>query len=287
MKKSTILLTTFILFSCTSTIVAESYFDEAITLFNNQRYEEAKILFEKELDRNNNNAEIHHYLGRTYLIIGNHEKAIEHCENAIELNDDVAEYHFWLGQSLGMKAMNSNVLKQAWLAIKIRNEFEKTIELDSTHIQGRIQLMNYYIQAPSFMGGDIDKATEQAEIVKKHDEFSGTLALAQIYVTQDKTDLAFAEFEHLERQYGDSPSHYYFYNSYGYFLLKQKRYDEVIDRFKKQIELVPNQANPYDSLGDGYRAAGNRQEAINAYRKALEINPNAKRTKKKLKDLEG
>lgn len=72
----------------------------------------------------------------------------------------------------------------------------------------------------------------------------------------------------------------------GYFLLKQKRYDEAIDKFKKQIELVPNQANPYDSLGDGYRAAGNRQEAINAYHKALEINPNAKRTKKKLKDLE-
>ena len=218
---------------------------------------------------------------------GNFDKAIEHCEKATELNDDVAEYHYWLGQALGMKAMDSNVFKQAWLAPQIRDEFEKTVALDSTHIQGRIQLMNYYIQAPSFMGGDIDKAMEQAKIVKKQDKFNGALSLARIYATQDKIDLALAEYRQLEEQYGDSTKYFYLYNSYGYFLLKQKQYDKAIEKFKKQIKLVPHRANPYDSLGDGYRAAGNRQEAIKAYQKALEINPAIRGAEKKLKDLSG
>jgi tetratricopeptide (TPR) repeat protein len=39
------------------------------------------------------------------------------------------------------------------------------------------------------------------------------------------------------------------------------------------VELEPDNANSYDSLGDGWMAKGRLDEAINAYRKALALNP--------------
>ena len=191
-----------------------------------------------------------------------------------------------MAQAIGTKALNSNIFTKTRLSGKIRNEFEKTVELDSTNIQGRTGLINYYLRTPSFLGGDIKKAIEHAKFLKNQNEFRGRLALASIYQVQDKVDSAFVQFEHLENQYGDSPDHYYFYNNYGYFLLEQKQYDKAIEKFKKQIMLAPLQSNPYDSLGDAYEATGNLQEAIKAYQKALEIEPDIEITRKKLKDLE-
>ncbi|MFQ6113336.1 MAG: tetratricopeptide repeat protein [bacterium] len=56
-------------------------------------------------------------------------------------------------------------------------------------------------------------------------------------------------------------------------------------KFEKQVELAPTEVNPYDSLGDGYRAARRLQEAAEAYRKALQIDPEFEPSKKKLKEV--
>ena len=50
-------------------------------------------------------------------------------------------------------------------------------------------------------------------------------------------------------------------------------YDLAIEKFKRQVELAPDNANSYDSLGDGFRAAGMLLEALASYKKAVEINP--------------
>jgi len=270
-----------------STVRATDDVERAIHLFRSHQYEEAKVLFEKILGTDDNNAEIHYYLGRTYLILGDHDKAVDHCERAVELRGDVADYHFWLAQSYGVKAMNANMFAKASLASKIREAYEKTVELDSTHIQGRVGLINFYLQAPSFMGGGVDKARAQVEMLIQLDEKRGRAVLAQIYVREDKLDLAEAEYKWLEEEYGDSQDSYSFYNNeYGYFLLNQKRYDEAIEKFEKQVALAPDHANAYDSLGDGYRAAGRLEDAADAYRKALEIDPHFAASKKNLEKVE-
>jgi tetratricopeptide (TPR) repeat protein len=62
-------------------------------------------------------------------------------------------------------------------------------------------------------------------------------------------------------------------NRAGYWLLERKRVQEAIDLFKLNAEYYPKSANVYDSLGDAYAAAGNKEEAIKAYSKALAIDP--------------
>ena len=62
-------------------------------------------------------------------------------------------------------------------------------------------------------------------------------------------------------------------NRAGYWLLERKRINEAIEVFKLNTEYYAKSANVYDSLGDAYQAAGNKEEAIKAYSKALAIDP--------------
>jgi glyoxylase-like metal-dependent hydrolase (beta-lactamase superfamily II) len=62
-------------------------------------------------------------------------------------------------------------------------------------------------------------------------------------------------------------------NALGYYFLDRERYDEAIEVFELNVELFPETANPYDSLGEAYMARGDTELAIEAYSKALAINP--------------
>jgi hypothetical protein len=70
-------------------------------------------------------------------------------------------------------------------------------------------------------------------------------------------------------------------NSLGYRLLSEKRIPEAIVIFEVNVRTHPNSWNAYDSLGEAYANARDKQRALDAYRKSVELNPentNAKRT---------
>jgi tetratricopeptide (TPR) repeat protein len=68
----------------------------------------------------------------------------------------------------------------------------------------------------------------------------------------------------------NSPS---FRNDYGYVLLEAGRYPESIRQFEKYVELVPREANPYDSLADAHLTSGSAKKAIETYVRGLTIDP--------------
>ncbi|HAG16945.1 MAG TPA: hypothetical protein DCG69_10585 [Bacteroidales bacterium] len=57
-------------------------------------------------------------------------------------------------------------------------------------------------------------------------------------------------------------------------LLGQGRFEQVINKLKKSIELEPDNASLYLALGDSYKEVKNTEEAIKYYEQALEKNPN-------------
>jgi tetratricopeptide (TPR) repeat protein len=57
-------------------------------------------------------------------------------------------------------------------------------------------------------------------------------------------------------------------NLAGYNLLGARRFDEAIRIFQMNVDAHPASANAYDSLADGYVAAGNREKAAELARKA-------------------
>ena len=254
-------------------------------LFDDKKYKDARLELEKVLKTNKNNQEAHFYLGKTLFYLKLFDEASEEFEEAISLNEKIADYHFWLAQACAAEALNSSIFSQLTLARKIKNEYIKTLEIDDKHTMARVGLANYYLRAPGIMGGSIEKAYEQANILIKYDEMRGRYLLAQLYVKENKQTQAEEEYKILERKYGNQKDFYDFYNYYGYFLLNLGRKEEAIQKFKKQIELAPNNPNSYDSMGDALLASGRNNEAIDHFKKALEIDPSFEASKKKLKKL--
>lgn len=83
-----------------------------------------------------------------------------------------------------------------------------------------------------------------------------------------------ARYRELRRQ---KPDEYDFrepeLNTLGYSLLQRGRAADAIEVFKLNVELFPQSANTYDSLGEAYAIAGNKELALVNYRKSLELNP--------------
>lgn len=76
-------------------------------------------------------------------------------------------------------------------------------------------------------------------------------------------------------------------NNLGYNLLRNDKTDEAIEVFKLNVEMFPESANVYDSLGEAYLKSGNKDLAIANYKKSVELNPKNESGKKVLSDLQG
>jgi len=259
--------------------------NSAKNLLQNNKLNEAKSTLEKLISKDKNNAEAHFYLGKTLLRLKEYEDASDEFEEAIKINYNNADYHFWFAQAMGADAVNSSIFTKIKLAPKIKDEYMKTVKINPLHVNGRVGLINFYRMAPGIMGGSMDKAYSEAKTLIGYDEKAGHIQLAALYIADKNTGKAEEEFKFLENKYGNEKDFGGLYNDYGYFLLNNKRVNDAIQKFKKQVELDPNNANSYDSLGDGYLAAGNKTDAIAQFKKALEIDPNFSASQKKLKDL--
>jgi tetratricopeptide (TPR) repeat protein len=100
-------------------------------------------------------------------------------------------------------------------------------------------------------------------------------------------DAAVAQYRELKR---NNPNGYNFderaLNQLGYMLLQKGRNADAIAIFNLNIEEYPKSANVYDSLAEAYAKDGQKQKAIDNYRKSLELDPKNQNAADKLKDLE-
>ncbi len=74
-------------------------------------------------------------------------------------------------------------------------------------------------------------------------------------------------------------------NTLGYQLLNLLRVKDAIEIFKLNVEAFPRAFNTYDSLGEAYVKIGNKELAIQNYKKSLELNPNHTGATEALKKL--
>lgn len=75
-------------------------------------------------------------------------------------------------------------------------------------------------------------------------------------------------------------------NAFGYLsYFKNKDYATTIKLFEMNAAEYPDSWNVYDSLGEVYLAAGNKEKAIENYKKSVELNPENKNGKKILEEI--
>jgi tetratricopeptide (TPR) repeat protein len=69
-------------------------------------------------------------------------------------------------------------------------------------------------------------------------------------------------------------------NTLGYALLNRQMNAESLKVFKLALEIYPDSANLYDSLGEAYMRTGDMKNAILSYEESLQINPGNENAKK-------
>lgn len=119
-------------------------------------------------------------LTRAQLQNGRADDALDSAEEAVELAPNSAQAHFWLGNSLGVRIGQVNMLRKMGMAPDLRDAFETAVRLDPNLLEARTALIQFYLQAPSAIGGGVDKATAQVAEIARRNPVRGHLAQASL-----------------------------------------------------------------------------------------------------------
>lgn len=118
-------------------------------------------------------------------------------------------------------------------------------------------------------------------------KYSGKVKLPAELLAEGKTSEAIELFRKVKKEIPDySEISEGILNNLGYSLLGEKKTDAAIEIFKLNVEFNPYSSNVYDSLGEAFMIAGDKESAIKNYSRSLELDPgneNAKSMIEKLK----
>jgi len=241
-----------LLLSCTPLLWAtpdSTAFQEARALFVAQHYPESRVAFEElSATTEPDNPRIHYYLGRIAMKRNDERDAIFHFERATALAPSNSGYFAELGAAYALALDKAATLKKPALARKVRNALEHAVKLDSLNLDAREGLVDYYRQAPGYLGGGLKKALVQAEQIREHDPERGTRLLAYLYLRANNTSQAVEVYESL-------------------------------------LSAQPNNARAHYALGQIAKKAGDKAKARQAYEAALALAPNCEEAQRALENL--
>ena len=176
--------------------------------------------------------------GQCYYMQGDSRKASELFLRAVELEPANSDHRMWLGRAYGRRAETSSFFTAPGYATKARDNFEKAVQLNPRNMDAIEDLFEYYMDAPGFLGGGLDKAGALARRIGALNPAEGHWALARL-----------AE--------------------------KRKEYQTAEQQLRSAVDLAPRSLSRVIDLAKLLAKSGRYQESEEAFRRAERIDPNA------------
>jgi tetratricopeptide (TPR) repeat protein len=192
-------------------------------------------------------------------------EAREHFTKAVEADPDFAFGHYYCA----LTAVNQMVFQE---------HLAKAVSLSSNVSDGE-RLLIEAMQAAAD-----NNPAKQIEILQQLvEKFPGDkrshFNLGVAYYFQDQDDRAISELKkviEIDKDFSGA------YNILGYVYREKEQYALAEEAFQNYINLLPEEANPYDSMADLYTRMGEHEKAIANYRKAAELNPKFSMSQRKI-----
>lgn len=211
--------------------------DKVQKLYDRTQYDAAlKMLLPEAADTGQHGA-VQFWIGKNYFMQGEFRKSADFFQKAIELQSSNSEYFHWLGKAYGRLAETSNMFAAPSYANKARQNFEKSVLLDQKNIEAVNDLFEYYLDAPGFLGGGLDKAAKLANLIAAVDQSEYHWALATIA-------------EH------------------------RKQFDTAEEHFRRAMDMAPQRIGRVLDLAKFLSKQGKEQESDAIFAMAEKINPN-------------
>jgi tetratricopeptide (TPR) repeat protein len=313
----------FILLVFTPKIVEGVELKDGIHLYQKGEFKEAADLLKQLKDSHPDSAEIRFWLSKSYAKTRKWDDAVREMEKAAELQPDSAKYHLWLGRFCGFQAEHSSIFKKFFRARPVLKEFETARDLSPGDLDVRFDLLEYYLQAPGFMGGGGDKAEAEARAIAELSPQKGYMARATIHHKHKNWEMAKKELTQASIEY---PKNANVWKDLADFLLDRGDFQGALDCAKKALALAgdskqaslivaaseirtgkdldhaaeilkalasgtlsdeePSFETVYYWLGEYYSRKGDKVEARKAFESALAFNADYSRAKDSLSRLE-
>ncbi len=211
------------------------------------RVDDAIVTLRTRIRNTPEDAAAHNFLCRAYFSIGDWNRGIAACEQAVALEPGNSRYHLWLGRIYGEKAGASGFFSAASLAKKVRAEFEQAVRLDPDNVDARTDLAEFYLEAPGIVGGGQDKARVQAETLARLDPARAHWVNGRL--EEKRKDSAAAEKEYraaIETSHGSALAWF----NLALFYRHGQRWDEMEDAIRHASSAPMNRPEILVESGD-------------------------------------
>ena len=206
-------------------------------------------------------ADVHELMGLNHYMLGDFKKASEALEKAHNAQPSNSEYALWLGRAYGRRAETSSPFTAPGLASKARQYLEIAVRLNPRNAEALNDLFEYYLEAPGFLGGGLDKAQQLAGQMAQVDPSEGYWAMYKL--AAEHKDYSRAE-QQLRRAIEVAPRQIGKFIELARFLAKQGRYQEADQSFDQAEQIAPNAPRLLFARADLYIKTGRNLDAAQA-----------------------
>lgn len=154
------------------------------TLIEKGHFKQARTLVDQRLKANPADAETQWLAAWLKQIWGDREAALQHAERAVNAAPSDARYRLRLAEIYGEMAQKASLFQRLGFARRFKAELDRTLALDPRNVRALRDLMEYYITAPSFAGGDRDEAQAMVDRISKIDPLEALLA--QVWIARNE-----------------------------------------------------------------------------------------------------
>jgi len=200
---------------------------------------------------------VYELMGRNYYMQADYRRASEVLEKAVAADPDNSEYALWLGRALGRRAETSSPFTAPGFASRARQYFEKAAQLNPRNVEALSDLFEYYLEAPGFLGGGLDKAQATAARIAAIDPAEGYWSQAKL--EEKRKEFGSAE-EHLRRAIEVSPHQVGRFLELARFLARQGRYQESDQSLARAAKIAPDSPRVIFATADLYIKNGRNLE---------------------------
>lgn len=213
---------------------AEPQLAEAHKLYNSTDYERSLKVLQSIPTKD---GAVYELMGRDYFMQSDYKRSTEMFERAAALEPANADYALWLGRAWGRRAETSGPFTAPVYASRARQYFEKSVQLNPMNLEAQSDLLEYYMDAPGFLGGGLDKAQTVTARITQISPVEGEFAQARLAEKRKESRSAEA---HLRRAVELAPQQVGKIMALAHFLMKQGRFQEADQGFEHAEMVAPN-----------------------------------------------